>query len=277
MQCSIDFFNHYRDIDGEFDPGDDALRLAKYAKSIGVTGQTKDKIIESLDFIEQWVDDKPNRKRQEAVSDDIKFITSKIEKFQNLADSVLNAKSLITSCKPKLQNIKNILGSSNELYLQLSSLVVNSALSMIIEVVNSTQNRLEYDPSIIHTLPGTFSSAVLALNSMDSFDMFSDIRTRFNTNKRTIRDINISLKNLKSDQSSDGCYIATMAYGDYDHPQVMVLRRFRDEILAKTFLGRSFITLYYATSPHLVQLLKNQDGINIFIRNILDKFVEKVK
>ena len=68
-----------------------------------------------------------------------------------------------------------------------------------------------------------------------------------------------------------------MAYGDYDHPQVMVLRGFRDEILAKTFLGRSFIKLYYATSPHLVQLLKNQDGINRLIRNVLDKFVEKVK
>ena len=26
-----------------------------------------------------------------------------------------------------------------------------------------------------------------------------------------------------------GCYIATMVYGDYNHPQVLVLRRFRDE------------------------------------------------
>lgn len=32
---------------------------------------------------------------------------------------------------------------------------------------------------------------------------------------------------------SGGCYIATMVYGNYDHPQVMVLRDFRDSYLAK--------------------------------------------
>ena len=45
-----------------------------------------------------------------------------------------------------------------------------------------------------------------------------------------------------------GCYIATAVYGSYDCPQVWVLRRFRDQILAKHAWGRGFIRFYYAVS-----------------------------
>ena len=74
-------------------------------------------------------------------------------------------------------------------------------------------------------------------------------------------------------RSSGGCYIATMVYGDYDHPQVMVLRDFRDSVLMKHFLGRKFVKLYYAYSPRLVEHLKDCTRINTVIRHILDCFV----
>lgn len=82
--------------------------------------------------------------------------------------------------------------------------------------------------------------------------------------------------NSSSSGSSGGCYIATMAYGDYNHPQVMELRRFRDDVLAQSFLGRAFIRFYYATSPHLVKILNGHDLINKRIRNVLDKFIDKL-
>ena len=50
-----------------------------------------------------------------------------------------------------------------------------------------------------------------------------------------------------------GCYIATCVYGSYDCPEVWTLRRFRDNILANTYLGRCFIRLYYAVSPTVVR------------------------
>lgn len=80
-----------------------------------------------------------------------------------------------------------------------------------------------------------------------------------------------------SPQKSEGCYIATMVYGDYDHPQVLHLRKYRDERLLKSRLGRGFVKLYYFISPKLVYLLKDYNGINNCIRKILDKIVEKVK
>lgn len=70
-----------------------------------------------------------------------------------------------------------------------------------------------------------------------------------------------------------GCYIATMAYGDYEHPQVIVLRQFRDSYLSKYEWGQKFIKFYYAHSPRWVELLKDYTHINVLIRIVLDSFI----
>ena len=74
----------------------------------------------------------------------------------------------------------------------------------------------------------------------------------------------------------EGCYIATAVYGSYDAPEVMTLRRFRDETLRNSVLGRWFIRVYYRLSPPIANRLKNATRINRFVRRILDKFVEKL-
>lgn len=71
---------------------------------------------------------------------------------------------------------------------------------------------------------------------------------------------------------NEGCYIATMAYGDYNHPQVLTLRRFRDDVLLKSIFGRLFVKIYYYVSPKLVWLLRDSETVNTFIRKILDRF-----
>ena len=91
--------------------------------------------------------------------------------------------------------------------------------------------------------------------------------------------VNISTSsnsNSSTQKRSEGCYIATMAYGDYNHPKVMVLRRYRDNILAKSTYGRAFIKTYYWLSPKLVKILSNHKRISSIIRCLLDKVVEKL-
>ena len=68
-----------------------------------------------------------------------------------------------------------------------------------------------------------------------------------------------------------------MAYGDINHPQVNELRRFRDNHLMKTHLGRIFTALYYRYAPSLVHLLKDKKGINKAIRSLLDSFISKIE
>lgn len=83
-------------------------------------------------------------------------------------------------------------------------------------------------------------------------------------------------KSSKKSQSSGGCYIATSVYGSYDCPQVWVLRRFRDEILASKWYGLLFIKIYYAISPTLVKLFGNYSLFKRFWGRILDNMVDKL-
>ncbi len=49
------------------------------------------------------------------------------------------------------------------------------------------------------------------------------------------------------------CFIATAAYHDGRAAPVMMLRKFRDDVLTQTFLGRKFIETYYKYSPALAE------------------------
>ena len=73
-----------------------------------------------------------------------------------------------------------------------------------------------------------------------------------------------------------GCYVATAVYGSYDCPEVWTLRRFRDNTLAKTWYGRSFIQLYYAVSPTIVKLFGQEEGFQNLWKPELDRMVERL-
>ena len=51
------------------------------------------------------------------------------------------------------------------------------------------------------------------------------------------------------------CFVATACFGDEQHPTVLGLRRFRDQVLQKKSLGRSFIAWYYRNGPGLANTL----------------------
>ncbi len=78
-------------------------------------------------------------------------------------------------------------------------------------------------------------------------------------------------------QKKEGCYVATMVYGDYNHPNVIELRKFRDNSLRKSVLGNEFIKVYYKLSPIFVQKFENKESLNRIIKGVLDKLVKKLK
>jgi hypothetical protein len=307
LQCSIDFFNNHQD-DDNFDPGDQAVKLAKMAKGICPPGATLSRINENLETIQEWVDDAPERERHQVIESDLAFVTAKLTRFQNLEDTVENAKDLINSCKPKLQNMRAELGSSDDFYLKISSAVVGNAQGMLVSAVNEAQENFKNSQSLgtgqpqFHMVDGRMqmklpkyislsglatiiSEAYSATTSMESMDMYPNLRQQFLTNKNTIGSIksqisaaNRTVSSSSSSRSSgSGCYIATMVYGDYDHPKVMVLRNYRDEVLLSSIIGRIFVRLYYSISPWLVKILKNNNPTNTFIRKVLNRIINKIQ
>ena len=77
--------------------------------------------------------------------------------------------------------------------------------------------------------------------------------------------------------NDSGCYVATCVYGSYDCPQVWTLRRFRDNTLAETMLGRAFIRTYYAISPTLVKWFGNTLWFKKMWKGTLDRMVSKLQ
>ncbi len=103
-----------------------------------------------------------------------------------------------------------------------------------------------------------------------SIERIEELLSQINeTNNTTVENDNIS--------SSDGCYVATCVYGSYDCPEVWTLRRFRDNILSKSFFGRLFIKCYYAVSPTAVKVFGGYLWFHKLFKTPLDKLVIKLQ
>lgn len=82
---------------------------------------------------------------------------------------------------------------------------------------------------------------------------------------------------VQASEKSGGCYIATAVYGSYEAPQVLVLRRFRDERLASSALGRLAIETYYKISPPLARNLPRLVWLSHQVRRALDAVVARLE
>jgi len=70
-------------------------------------------------------------------------------------------------------------------------------------------------------------------------------------------------------KSNEGCFIATYAFDSYEHNNVQMLRRYRDEYLSKNNLGKEFIQYYYRYSPTLVKFCE----VIKFPKVVIQKFL----
>lgn len=176
MQCGIDYFQEWKESKN---PSEEGLKLLKYAQSITIGSQTKDRIKENIDGIEEWAKTAPVKKEFE-------FIIKKLVAFRNASDTIENARDLVSSCKPKLQSMKSILGSSNEEYLNLSTAIANNALGMLVTVINDEQNNPLVEIGHFDTLKSALRGALAVSKEIESLDMKPEQRTHFNTNYSTL-------------------------------------------------------------------------------------------
>jgi hypothetical protein len=271
LQCAIEFFNEFIK-DEEFDPGEEALGLCDLAKSIGATGQTADRIDNNTEVIQEWVDGKSEREAYKKVANECDYIKNELLLCNDSRPSIENARLLIKKCEPKLLQLES--KDSGKPYMDASDLLVSVAMGMIIVEINSAQEN--FTQSQIDSLSAKLTQAKNLLTTISRMDMRSETKSRLRTNLNGIRSSDTQIKEAIEKRSS-GCYIATMAYGSYEHPQVLILREYRDHKLSRSTLGRSFIKSYYAASPYFVVALKNHHRINKLIRSALNIFIRSQK
>lgn len=95
-------------------------------------------------------------------------------------------------------------------------------------------------------------------NAQDHIDAFAMLEKggRLTSNKLKSEIDTGSGKMTIESKSGATCFVASAAYDDPNHPDVMYLRRFRDTVLAQNSAGRTFISLYWKVGPTLAVPVK---------------------
>lgn len=266
MQCGIDYFNESQENDSSENYLESAQKLTKLADSIAVGKLAKDRAKDSLETLADMKDREVNQAI--AILNSIKLA---YEKAINEIDVQVAKMTMTMSYNQSINYSKVDKMKANCLNWDKVVEVVSNGISVNdVEAIQrcSNQSKVSEYKSLVDFLLGKLGP--IQINQVKHLCYWKDIRAA--QAKSTAKKVGSTISS-----ASDGCYIATMAYGDYDHPQVLELRKFRDDFLSRTILGRNFIKLYYRYSPSLVQRLKDKQGINLIIRKGLDQFIKTIR
>jgi hypothetical protein len=219
LQCSITLFNHFHDTGTEV--GEQALALNKKAASIALGNGVRERINESTPVVEEYISHKDERQKFRLIKNDINFIHEELdpslkavkneplEPFSlnrvfssgitfgdNPHRQIVEANTLFDNCKPRLIKIKQNLGVNNELYLNLSSAVVQKVQNILVEVVNKEvekKNKWGHD----NTLRGMsmFDSKIQEIMpkvldltfKLGTLDMNPALKSNYNNNLQGIK------------------------------------------------------------------------------------------
>lgn len=182
LQCGIDFYNQSEDIDSI----EDVIEIAKYAYTVAEGGMAKQRCKENVDILQK----KKDRLPPASVRAEYKITCQLLQKYDNLPETVSNAKQLLQEAKPHLQTMKTKLGATHPGYLNISTQVVNCALHNVIEEVNREVSKVKSIElqTRLAALWTILKDAWSAIELMDKFDMQQEFKNaRYLENRTTLR------------------------------------------------------------------------------------------
>lgn len=88
------------------------------------------------------------------------------------------------------------------------------------------------------------------------------LRQRMNEAVEAIRSIDASYSAPQVEKkTADACFVVTASMGNPDHPDVVLLRRFRDDWIRERTWGEGFIVTYYRVGPKLAAVIERSEAL----------------
>ncbi len=219
MQCGINYYIASEDNDKI----EKALELLEYASKIATGKICKERCNKNLESLKTEQENAAPLNVREEDSN----IKQTLVDYSHNSHSIDNAIKLIKTCAPFLVSMKETLGANDPYYLNLSTIVVNVALSFVIEEVNDAQERANstakqgvyYSLTADSLLTPTIRHAWEATLYMSKLNMEREFKMkRFNPNRDTLKSIagqlSISLEDISVnlDTRTEREFIDTMTY-----------------------------------------------------------------
>lgn len=275
--CAMDYYKYCCD-NGEFKGNNKVTYLLDEASKLALD----DEIIKKND---DYIENIKEGEKYQPIVNEMNSIYEKIDeiaRYKSISNirtgyTIQDAKDIYNHCEPLLLTIKNKMGGNNSIYLKISDDVLLITQNILVEYYNDAFKRFDYMEITPQRLAIIIYDVYDMMLQLDTLDMSSEARGKYIQNRNTIKSQYDAITGRAYSRQGSGeyCYIATMAYGSYNHPQVFKLRLFRDNVLASTKCGRFCIKLYYKVSPHIVHIFKYSPKIHQIIRYLLDKFIKK--
>lgn len=210
LQCGIDYFKFNRNSSENTTaiPKDNlkyfgvsstenfvetTMDLFRKAKSLAFGNIALERCTENIDGLQEWIEEKPNREKRNTIKEELSFITNSLKRLETLDPTFEIAKNFVITCKDKLREIKNKLGSSDDLYLNVSSSVVQNAQNILLAIVNGESEKLKNASGFLRlTLPPI---QIVIMDALDitfivgCLDMHYDIRQNYIKNLADLKSI----------------------------------------------------------------------------------------
>jgi PKD repeat protein len=130
----------------------------------------------------------------------------------------------------------------------------------------STSSAWSYTDWVTKSADGTYTVSLTGLSSNTKYDLKAELKYASTVIESAILQFTTAISALPPSQ---GCFIATAAYGTPTAKQIDVLREFRDVVLLKSTVGSQFVALYYRLSPPIANFIAGNEILRTLVRELL--------
>lgn len=151
---------------------------------------------------------------------------------------------------------------TNEEFAAIRSKALDAKLKMEVE---AQQRNIDYQFGV-----------KAAEDHVDAFNMLE--KSGKLTSQKVQSDIKTGAGNMRIESKSGAtCFVATAAYGNPNHEDVVFLRQYREDVLRLSFGGRMFIAAYWKIGPYVAVPVMKFRPLQLTARSVIGLLVKYLR